>query len=49
MLLKHAISSCLTSAGLGRVKRATKWNDVSMLFLTLGLDIYIILHIKFCT
>lgn len=33
-------------AGFGRVKKATRWNDVSMLFLTLGLDIYLILHIN---
>lgn len=43
MLLKHTINSCLTSTGLGRIKRATRWNDVPLLFLALHPDIYIIL------
>lgn len=42
MLLKRAINSRLTSTGLGRVKKATRWNDVSILFLTSALDIFII-------
>lgn len=42
MVLKHAINSCLTSTGLGRVKKATRWNNVSIIFLTSGLDFFII-------
>jgi len=33
VLLKHVINSHLTSTGFGRVKKATRWNDVSIFFL----------------